>query len=274
MLNVMDNVQQRVLTMSNIFTPFLNTSFRKGLSIFSHKEMWPKWVFLQVFIIICLAVGLGRSQSIKGTVSDEKTGDRLPSATVFFNNTSVVAETDADGNYWLKNLPTGNFQFIVRMMGYKTFTRQISIEKTTNFVFDIKLSAEEKVLEEIKITTKRDKSWEKQFKVFEKQFLGNFAPENASKIINPWVLDFTFEKGILIAKAQDVLEIYNPSLGYQIRYSLNTFRFDGSQVFFNGNAEFSNLFSNDIRQKSQWKLKRLEAYRGSDIHFFKVLNSL
>lgn len=269
----MDNVQQRVLTMSNIFTPFLNTSFRKGMSIFSHIAMWSKLVFLQAFIIICLAVGLGRSQSIKGTVSDEKTGDRLPFATVFFNNTSVVAETDADGNYWLKNLPAGNYQFIVRMMGYKTFTRPITIEKTTNFVLDIKLSAEEKVLEEIKITTKRDKSWEKQFKVFEKQFLGNFVPENASKIINPWVLDFTFEKGILIAKAQDVLEIHNPSLGYGIRYSLNTFRFDGSQVFFNGNAEFTNLFSNDSRQKSQWELKRLEAYRGSDIHLFKALKN-
>lgn len=243
------------------------------MSSLSRIMMWYKFIFLQTFIIICLATGLGWSQSIKGTVSDEKTGEKLPFATVFFNNSSVATETDVEGSYGLKNLLEGNYQLIVRIMGYKSYTHQITIEKATNIVLDIKLSAEEKILEEIKITTKRDKTWESQFKVFENQFLGNFAPENVCKIVNPWVLDFTSEKGVLIAKAQDVLEINNPSLGYQIRYSLNTFRFDGSQVFFNGYAEFSNLFSNDSRQKSQWEAKRQEAYLGSDIHFFKTLKN-
>ncbi|MFN8344502.1 MAG: carboxypeptidase-like regulatory domain-containing protein [Spirosomataceae bacterium] len=224
-----------------------------------------------VILLICISACCSWSQTIKGTVSDEKTGEKLPFVSVFLNNTSVFAETDPEGKYLLKNIAGGSYNLIVRMSGYKPFTYKITVDKGTNAVVDVRLSPDEKVLEEIKITTKRDKTWENQLQVFEKQFLGAGHSEAECKIVNPWVLDFTSEKGVLEAKAQDVIEINNQTLGYQIRYSLTTFRFDGSQVFFSGYAEFSPLFSNDSRQKARWEAKRREAYRGSDIHFFQSL---
>lgn len=230
-------------------------------------------VFINVTVLYCFLFQFAWSQTVKGTVSDDKTGEKLPFVSVFLNNTSISAETDMEGSYQLKNIPVGMYSLVVRMTGYRPYTYKLTVEKGTNVVLNVKLSADEKLLEEIKITSKRDKTWENQFQVFEKQFLGNSAAGSNCKIVNPWVLDFTSEKGVLVAKAQDVLEINNQSLGYQIRYTLNTFRFDGSEVFFSGYAEFAPLFSNDNRQKVQWETKRREVYRGSDIHLFKALRN-
>jgi len=232
-----------------------------------------RFVFIHVTLLFCFIFHLSWTQTIKGTVSDEKTGEKLPFVSIFLNNTSISAETNLEGSYQLKNIPIGVYSLVVRMTGYKPYTYKLTVQKGTNVVLDVKLSEDEKLLEEIKITSKRDKTWESQLQIFEKQFLGNDAAEGNCKIVNPWVLDFTSEKGVLVAKAQDIIEINNQALGYQIRYTLNTFRFDGSQVFFSGYAEFANLFSNDNRQKAQWEVKRREAYRGSDIHFFKSLRT-
>ena len=182
-------------------------------------------------LFVCCICQLSWTQTLKGTVSDEKTGEKLPFVNVFLNNTSISAETNLQGSYQLKSIPIGVYSLVVRMTGYKPYIYKLTVEKGTNVVLDVKLSVEEKLLDEIKITSKRDRIWENQFKVFEKQFLGNNAAESNCKIVNPWVLDFTSEKGVLMAKAQDVIEINNQSLGYQIRYTLNTFRFDGSEVF-------------------------------------------
>jgi hypothetical protein len=234
--------------------------------------MLHKIIFWKVIFAFCLTTQ-AFAQTVKGTVSDEKTGEKLPFVSVFFNNTSIATETNLEGNYLLKNVPIGTYSLIVRMTGYKAYSQKVIIEKGSNVVLDVKLAVDEKLLDEIKITQKRDKTWENQLEVFEQQFLGNASTTHPCKIVNPWVLEFTNEKGVLTARAKDVLEINNQALGYQIRYTLNDFRFDGSQVFFSGYVEFTGLFSNDSRQKMRWENQRQEVYRGSDIHFFKSLKN-
>lgn len=222
---------------------------------------------------LCLVASFSWSQTIKGTVSDEKTAEKIPFVNVFLNNTSIATETNTEGVYQLKNIPTGSYTLVVRMTGYKPYNQRVAIVQGTNIVVDVKLLVDERLLDEIKIATKRDKTWENQLAIFEKQFLGATESENKCSIVNPWVLDFTNDKGVLKAVTKDILEVNNQKLGYQIRYSLNDFRYDGTQVFFSGYAEFTNLYSGDTRQKTQWEAQRQEAYRGSDIHLFKSLKN-
>lgn len=228
---------------------------------------------VNTFCLLLLTISLGWGQSVFGTVADASTGEKLPFVSVFFNNTSIATETTLEGKFALNNVPTGTYTLVFRQVGYKAFTLKVSLEKTTKLPLEIKLQPDEKLLQEVKVLQKKDKVWEQRFEVFTQQFLGDRFAKNQCRIVNPWVLDFTEEKNVLTAKASDIIEINNQELGYQVRYSLNEFRFDGAQVFFSGLAEFTSLFTNDAAQKARWEQKRAEAYRGSDIHFFKSLQA-
>lgn len=233
--------------------------------------MYPRTLLTALLLLVILPSAWVRGQRISGTVSAATTGEKLPFVSVFLNNTSIASETNLEGYYVLKNIPVGTYSLVVRQVGFKPFTQRIVIDNNTDLKLDVRLLTDEKLLEEIKVSQKKDKVWEQQFEQFEKQFLGDKLGKNQCRIVNPWVLEFSEEKNVLTAKANDILEINNQWLGYQIRYSLNEFRYDGAQVFFSGLAEFTSLYTNDASQKVDWEQHRAEAYRGSDVHFFKSL---
>ncbi|MBD3290168.1 TonB-dependent receptor plug domain-containing protein, partial [candidate division KSB1 bacterium] len=71
---------------------------------------------------------------IAGTVQDAKSGEALPGANVFIDNTSLGAATGLDGNYFILNVPPGNYSLKVTMIGYKsTMVKniQVKIDQTT-----------------------------------------------------------------------------------------------------------------------------------------------
>lgn len=233
--------------------------------------MYPKTLLIAVLLLVVLPSAWVRGQRISGTVSAATTGEKLPFVSVFLNNTSIASETNLEGLFLLKNIPIGTYSLVVRQVGFKPFTQRIVIDSNTELKLDVRLVIDEKLLVEVKVSQKKDKVWEQQFEQFEKQFLGDKLAKNQCRIVNPWVLEFSEEKNVLTAIAKDILEINNQWLGYQIRYSLNEFRYDGAQVFFSGLAEFTSLYTNDASQKAVWEQHRAEAYRGSDVHFFKSL---
>ena len=62
------------------------------------------------------------AQTIKGNVSDAKTGETLIGATVHIENGSTNFNTSVklDGSYLFKNVPPGTYQLHVKFIGYKT----------------------------------------------------------------------------------------------------------------------------------------------------------
>ncbi len=67
--------------------------------------------------------------SVYGKIVDVKTQETLPYVVVSLNGTTIGTTTDGKGNFFLKNLPSGNFTLIAKYMGYKTVKKNISLNK-------------------------------------------------------------------------------------------------------------------------------------------------
>ena len=101
-------------------------------------------LFIAAMICLALTGGLlfaGTTGKIVGTVVDSETKESLPGAVVELLGTSIGANTDIDGRYFIVNVPVGTFSLQARMMGYEavTVTNVKSImDLTTTINFKLK----------------------------------------------------------------------------------------------------------------------------------------
>ena len=60
-----------------------------------------------LYLLMSSAVLAQETGQIEGTVSDASNGEKLPSANIYFEGTSVGTATDLEGGYRLRNVPVG-----------------------------------------------------------------------------------------------------------------------------------------------------------------------
>lgn len=108
------------------------------------------------------------------------------------------------------------------------------------------------------------------FKAFKQLFLGKSKNGRDCIIVNPEVINFTTKKGVLLADADDFLTIENPHLGYHIKYLLKSFGYDSVSgiTLYTGDASFEPMHGTP-KMQMDWDKNRLEAYRGSMMHFLR-----
>ena len=107
-------------------------------------------------IYFCLTIGLcfiwgnGWSQttSVRGAVTDAKTGDPLPFVTVLFEGSSIGKNTDFNGQYILEtNQATSKLKFT--LLGYKTEVKTVAVGESQ--IISVKLAPETKELKEVTV---------------------------------------------------------------------------------------------------------------------------
>ncbi|MBC7721141.1 MAG: TonB-dependent receptor [Pedobacter sp.] len=81
--------------------------------------------------------------TLKGTITDAKTGKPLPGAAIFLHDAKVGVTSNADGNYSIANIPSGNHLIEVSYIGYSTIIETVDIEENTIKNFSLKESAVE-----------------------------------------------------------------------------------------------------------------------------------
>lgn len=226
-----------------------------------------------LFLIWIFSSSGASAQVFKGKILDNQTGEAIPYCTIFLTNTTSGVSADADGNFSLK-MPHGNYEVVVRMLGYTLMVFPIQTDKLKPF-YEIHLQPDISQLLEVKIEGKRDEVWHRNLKIFEDYFLGTSNIAKKSKILNPEVLILDSEsyKNILTAKANDVIKIINPKLGYEIDYILTFFKLDSSsnEVFYKGYPSFRNMSKYESRVPKRIIKSREEAYLGSLNHFLRCV---
>ncbi len=90
----------------------------------------------------------GQEKSITGVVLDSTTNEALPGVSVIQKGTNNGVNTDIDGKFVLKLLPSGESLLVVKFLGYKTTEINVSVK---NFV-EIKLTSESTSLKELVVT--------------------------------------------------------------------------------------------------------------------------
>ncbi|MCF0063606.1 DUF5686 and carboxypeptidase regulatory-like domain-containing protein [Dyadobacter chenwenxiniae] len=112
-----------------------------------------KSVWLKVFLIICLVqiisgTAIAQSTSIKGTVTDAKTGETLPFVSILIPGTTMGTASDADGKYAMtlrEDYKTVKFTYV----GYLSIEKPIT--PGIDQVINVKMSVDASMLKEVTI---------------------------------------------------------------------------------------------------------------------------
>jgi len=118
-----------------------------------------KTLALSISILIYLMgsfVFAGTTGKIAGKITDQTTGEALIGANIIVIGTMMGASSDIDGNYFILNLPPGEYQVKASMLGYSSFTFQkvrVSIDQTTKI--DFELNPESVELEDVLVTAEK-----------------------------------------------------------------------------------------------------------------------
>ena len=98
----------------------------------------------------------GTTGKIAGKISDKSTGEALIGANILIVGTTMGASSDIDGNYFILNIPPGEYQIKASVIGYSSFTIQkvrVSIDQTTKI--DFELNPESIELGEVLVTAEK-----------------------------------------------------------------------------------------------------------------------
>ncbi|MEN9958349.1 MAG: hypothetical protein RLZZ474_593 [Bacteroidota bacterium] len=207
---------------------------------------------------------------ISGNVRDAKTGMGIPGASVYLEGSTFGAQADSLGNFYLKRIPTGRYRMVASFVGYKHKIQQVEILKESK-ALNIFLEEDNQTLDEVRVSSSRDKTWEKQIRTFEKAFLGDSYNSKEVHIQNKEVVNFEQDDDRLIATAFSPLIIENQSLGYKITYTLDRLEKTRDLTSFRGLARYELMHPLTLKQQKRWDENRQEAYLGSLSHFLKAL---
>ena len=122
--------------------------------------------FIVVLLILLNATILFSQTTgkIAGSVIDKETKEALPGANVFIAGTQIGAATDANGKFYIINVPPGSYTLNVLMIGYTKYQIEklrVSVNRTTNINAELEstiIEGETIVVQADKITIKKDQT--------------------------------------------------------------------------------------------------------------------
>ncbi len=229
-----------------------------------------------ILFALTLFPGLSIAQNaeITGRILDVETGEALPGVNVFLDRTLLGAASTNKGLYSINNLPPGSYTIIASMIGYGYQSIQIEITpEQSEYRFDFKLKPSVVNLQELEVVEKRPRGWARNLKRFNRLFIGGNNNASKTKILNPYVLDFTNTNKEFKATASAPLQIENTALGYRITFVLDDFRLDevSGLLYMHGPFVFKELEPTSDEQLSRWKENRRRTFRGSLNHLLRSM---
>ena len=222
-------------------------------------------------LVLLLTASLFSQTRIDGRIVDKSTSEPLVGVNVFFSKTTWGATTDDNGFYTLTNIPAGQYELVVSMIGYEVEREQMFIKSDERFTLNFRLQSRAILMSEINVTAKTDRVWKKSYDRFRRSFLGTSKNGESCLILNEFVLTFDDSGQYFKAKASQPIRIENPELGYRITYILDDFEIDGTEVRFAGDHYYESMISKSKRQLKKWEKNRKKAYNGSLRHLLKTL---
>jgi iron complex outermembrane receptor protein len=106
--------------------------------------------FLNCLLIIATA-NVFSQNTFKGNIKDKQTNSTIAFANVYFPELEKGTISDEQGSFEFSNLPNGNYKLVVSVIGYETYSNQISLP--TAEVLEISLAPSAIEMEEIIIST-------------------------------------------------------------------------------------------------------------------------
>jgi TonB-dependent SusC/RagA subfamily outer membrane receptor len=223
-----------------------------------------------LFSLLALSA-FAQTGSLRGKITDRRTGEPLPFANVYINRTTLGTATTIDGDFIITNITAGSVELISSLVGYETGKITLIVRSGETKVVNITLKPTETQLSEVTVTAKKDKRWLKDLEEFTKGFVGKDEIAKHCIIQNAEVLEFEHMKGNgLEATASEPLVLINNSLGYQVTYELVHFKLFPTSYLIAGNIKFELLDTSDSTLMQRWIINREKVYRLSPRNFYRA----
>ena len=100
----------------------------------------------KTFLLLLLTTSFLWAQNtaeLSGKITDKATQKPLIGADIYLKELKKGANADAQGNYYLKGIPEGNYTIIGSYLGYQTFSRKIYLKGQERLDISLKEQAEE-----------------------------------------------------------------------------------------------------------------------------------
>jgi outer membrane receptor for ferrienterochelin and colicins len=110
--------------------------------------------FCYIFVILS---GPSYAARLQGIVTDFKTGEPLPGATITIDNVKRGAASGVDGLFSIDNITPGQYGIFVRLIGYKEVRRKVIVNADTLTRINIALEQTPWELDEVVVTATRRK---------------------------------------------------------------------------------------------------------------------
>jgi outer membrane receptor for ferrienterochelin and colicins len=91
-----------------------------------------------------------QNTEVHGIVSDELSP--IAFANIYLEGTTIGTSSDEEGNYILKNIPAGTYKLKAKVLGYRNFSKNITITNNSKLSVPIFLTASSEQLEETVVT--------------------------------------------------------------------------------------------------------------------------
>lgn len=211
-----------------------------------------------------------------GTIRDAD-GEPVIGANVFIANTVKGSATDVLGNFEIKNMEAGVYELVISHLQYTNAYYKITIDGKREYIhLPITMESSSTELEGVEISSdnKAFRQNKRYLDLFASRFLGASSNSDKCEILNPEVLDVTFDRSAnsISATAVAPLEILNEALGYKVNFVLDYMEDNGKINHTIGFANFKELEPVDKRQRKRWEKNRKRSYEGSLIHFLQALS--
>ena len=230
-----------------------------------------KLVFRILGFLLLLGIGqrgFSQPEILQGKLLDEATGEPLAYASVYYNNTTIGTQSDLNGRFTVPFIGV-NVDLVVSYVGYETINFKIA-ERYAQQILVFKVRPKANDIAGVSVVSKRSKTWYKNLEVFKQHAIGQSSFANQCRILNPEVLQFSYDTATLTMKAStnDLLKIEHPAFGFQINYSLTNYEYNVlTHIFVITGYPYFEPMKGNSGQEKRWKDNQMKAYRGSFLHF-------
>ena len=120
-----------------------------------------------IFFIVAFAYNAfaQESASISGYITDAGSGETLISANVALEGTPKGTSSNTSGYYSITNIPAGTYTLITSYIGYRQFSKEVTLAEGENLRLDIQLIPEGYRLEELVVESEAEKKDQKNIGV-------------------------------------------------------------------------------------------------------------
>jgi hypothetical protein len=230
-------------------------------------------IFLALFC--CAAGPAAQNGRITGVVLDGEQGTPLANANVFLANTPYGIGTGIDGSFRVTGIPPGVYTLVVSLVGYQVRTRQVHLVEADSLHMTFYLQPRPVQAEGIQTVAAAPVEWTKLLKLFEREFIGQTANADETRLLNPEVINLHKDNisHLLIASTDSIIRVENNALGYLLSIVLSKFEWniDGGGGKYLMYARFEPMQGTTSGITAEWDKNRERSYNGSLAHFLKSL---